>query len=89
MVGNGLNHVSISHVISDIDGCASNPCQSGGTCVDVANGYTCNCVAGYIGDHCQTSRYNGVGHSTIRKYYINIAQGAMTYASCAVPCSRL
>ena len=38
----------------DVDECASSPCQNGGTCVDVVNAYTCNCVPGYTGDNCET-----------------------------------
>ena len=38
----------------DVDECASSPCQNGGTCVDVVNAYTCNCVPGYTGEDCET-----------------------------------
>lgn len=34
--------------------CASNPCQNGGTCSDVYNGYQCACVAGASGTNCET-----------------------------------
>ena len=44
----------ISLYFVDIDECASAPCQNGGTCTDVENGYTCGCAAGYIGDNCET-----------------------------------
>ena len=44
---------------SDINECASNPCQNGGTCVDAVNGYSCSCVNGWAGEHCATgSRIN-------------------------------
>ena len=39
---------------SDINECASNPCQNGGTCVDAVNGYNCSCVSGWAGEHCTT-----------------------------------
>lgn len=39
---------------SDIDECASNPCQNGAACVDQIDGYNCTCLAGYIGTNCQT-----------------------------------
>lgn len=37
----------------DIDECASNPCQNGGTCNDAVNSYTCLCVPGYTGSNCE------------------------------------
>ena len=40
---------------SDIDECASSPCQNGGTCIDAVNSYTCNCDLGYSGDYCETN----------------------------------
>ncbi len=42
--------------LSDIDECASNPCEHGGTCVDDVNQYTCDCDPGWTGDHCETSK---------------------------------
>ena len=34
--------------------CSSNPCQNSGTCNDGVNGYTCNCVPGFVGTECGT-----------------------------------
>ena len=39
---------------TDINECASNPCQNGASCVDNVNSYTCNCVDGFSGAQCQT-----------------------------------
>ena len=50
------------NVILDIDECASSPCQNNATCIDGANGYGCNCTAGYNGTHC------GIG----KMYYVSI-----------------
>ncbi|KAI8512856.1 calcium ion binding [Branchiostoma belcheri] len=38
----------------DVDECASNPCQNGGTCLHGLNSYHCHCPIGYGGDNCQT-----------------------------------
>ena len=37
----------------DIDECASSPCQNGGTCTDMVDGYNCTCAAGYDGENCE------------------------------------
>ena len=34
--------------------CSSNPCQNSGTCNDGVNGYTCDCVLGFVGTACET-----------------------------------
>ena len=40
---------------TDIDECASNPCQNSGTCSNGVNEYSCSCLPGYTGDECQTN----------------------------------
>ncbi|XP_061164210.1 matrilin-2-like isoform X2 [Saccostrea echinata] len=32
--------------------CGSNPCKNGATCINGENKYTCDCVSGYSGVHC-------------------------------------
>ena len=39
---------------SDVDECSSSPCFNAVECNDAINSYTCDCVPGYVGDHCQT-----------------------------------
>ena len=33
---------------TDIDDCESNPCQHGGTCTDLVNGFSCDCPPGKL-----------------------------------------
>ena len=56
---------------SDIDECASNPCQNGGTCADDVNRYDCTCEAGYTGADCETSRptYNNELLTTVQHFF--------------------
>ena len=35
--------------ITDIDECESNPCENGGTCTDMEDGYECACESGFTG----------------------------------------
>ncbi|XP_063000667.1 protein crumbs homolog 2 [Elgaria multicarinata webbii] len=46
----------------DIDECKSQPCQNGGSCVDLVNGYRCDCLAGYSGVECATDIDECEGH---------------------------
>eukprot|EP00058_Branchiostoma_floridae_P022733 XP_002608223.1 hypothetical protein BRAFLDRAFT_87876 [Branchiostoma floridae] len=38
---------------TDIDECASSPCQNGGQCIDDVNSFRCRCPTGYSGDLCE------------------------------------
>ena len=40
----------------DIDECAPAPCQNAATCVDLVGNYRCDCVNGYSGSDCETSK---------------------------------
>ena len=39
--------------VVEINECANSPCRNGATCTDAVNSYTCRCVAGYTGTHCE------------------------------------
>ena len=45
------------HYFTDIDDCVSNQCMFNGTCVDGVADYTCDCVDGFRGKHCEESKY--------------------------------
>ena len=40
----------------DVDDCVNQTCANGGSCVDGVNTYSCNCAAGYTGDHCEDAK---------------------------------
>ena len=40
----------------NVNECASNPCQNGGTCNDGLNGFTCTCTDQWTGPLCQTAQ---------------------------------
>ena len=42
---------------SDKNECESDPCENGGHCLDVVNGYYCECQQGYRGQNCEHSKY--------------------------------
>ena len=42
------------NLVSETGACESNPCDHGGSCVEVAYGYTCDCAGtGFTGSNCQ------------------------------------
>ena len=51
-----LYALTLNFIYPDINECENDPCQNGGTCVNSPGGYSCNCVDGYTGDHCQEGK---------------------------------
>ena len=43
-------------IFLDIDDCQPEPCQNNGTCTDLVNDYSCDCVAGFNGTNCENSK---------------------------------
>jgi hypothetical protein len=38
-----------------VEDCVRVTCANGGTCIDDVHGYHCQCIAGFIGDDCETN----------------------------------
>ena len=49
--------IHVFDLFSDIDDCALNPCQNGGSCTDGVNQFTCQCEPGFSGINCEISKY--------------------------------
>jgi hypothetical protein len=45
--------IDILLIILDIDDCLNVTCSNGGSCVDFPGYYTCKCLNGFEGDHCE------------------------------------
>jgi hypothetical protein len=43
-------------IIIEVDECQSSPCLNGATCVDLENGYRCQCAEGWQGDTCDQGK---------------------------------
>ena len=58
-----------SIISSDVDDCASNPCQNRTTCTDLLADYNCSCSLGYTGKNCS----RGKNHDPFFKNIILLA----------------
>ncbi len=56
---------------TDVDDCVNQTCSNGGSCVDGINSFSCNCLAGFTGDLCETGKT--VGQLYERKLAIVLA----------------
>ena len=59
-----ISKSSIALVV--IDECSSNPCMNGASCTDGDESYTCDCIEGYVGTHCETGESLVVSKHTIQ-----------------------
>lgn len=50
--------------VADLDACASDPCENGGTCQVVNDMAVCTCSVGFAGKHCED-----------RKFYLKTKEG--------------
>ena len=53
---NFFSNKYLSLNFSEVDECASSPCQNNAVCRDLANEFMCDCAAGYEGTLCQTGK---------------------------------
>lgn len=45
------------NIFPDIDECASNPCQNGGTCSNNINSFSCSCPEHVYGTMCEYGKH--------------------------------
>ena len=59
MVGNDKGTVlhCLICIFADINYCAEDPCENGGSCHDDITGYSCSCPQGFTGYNCETGVY--------------------------------
>ncbi|XP_023930884.1 uncharacterized protein LOC106158645 [Lingula anatina] len=66
-----------------VDYCAGSPCQNGGTCQSLQQGFSCNCASGYVGNTCA-----GVDRSSLT-YNYGAATGDATITGDDVTSGRI
>ena len=44
----------------DVDECQNSPCKNGGTCINIINGYRCECMNGASGKNCENGWYRSI-----------------------------
>lgn len=45
---------------SDVDECANNPCKNNGICTNKEGVYSCTCLAGWQGQHCELGNSSNI-----------------------------
>uniref|UniRef100_A0A2K5E2F1 Sushi, nidogen and EGF-like domain-containing protein 1 n=1 Tax=Aotus nancymaae TaxID=37293 RepID=A0A2K5E2F1_AOTNA len=74
----------------DVNECASQPCQNGGTCAHGVNSFSCQCPAGFGGPTCETAQspcdtkecHNGGQCQVERGSAVCVCQAGYTGAAC-------
>lgn len=47
-------------LFTDVNDCAAQPCQNGGSCQDLDGDYYCKCPSPYVGRHCHQREWTSV-----------------------------
>ncbi|XP_078577625.1 uncharacterized protein LOC144862735 [Branchiostoma floridae x Branchiostoma japonicum] len=82
---------------TDIDDCASSPCQNDGVCTDLHNSYTCTCSSIWEGDNCELDKnecatvtcnvgyvcVNHPGHYVCVPRGLNLGRGGSNLPACS------
>ena len=53
----------------DVDECSSGACQNNATCVDMVDGYQCQCESAYTGTLCETGTSSPILYLLLIYYY--------------------
>lgn len=61
-------------LILDIDECADDPCEHGGTCIDLVGGFRCECPPEWSGDLCQVGEFTKI-ISMLKVFFFYIFYG--------------
>lgn len=89
----GAPSASASIGCTEIDECASSPCQNGGVCTDEFLGYSCACHGLWLGHNCEIAppaEYCAPGHFVPDRCSIDCAAVMNTFAAeCTGPLERL
>src|SRR6218665_130726 len=52
------NTKDVFFLLTVINYCDSSPCENGGSCESIVNGYICQCQPAYTGDNCQDGKHD-------------------------------
>ena len=66
--------IKTMNYITDIDECASSPCENGGTCTQGINLYNCSCEPGYTGEQCEMGKSIHVSGFLINLVYSHLVK---------------
>lgn len=61
-------------VSADVNDCAGQPCENGGTCRDLDGDFKCHCPSPYVGKHCQLRKSDQSHHWTIIRTTLRLQQ---------------